>query len=92
MGKLGKNDKSRLDYDEMFYAPCVGCGYCCLSAPCQSNWVQNGRCVKLIWDKTKERYLCQKALEDKLFCEYMAIGAGCSSSLNTWRRDVRYRG
>ena len=73
------------------FPQCVGCGYCCLKAPCAiSVDVYKGKrepCPALYWNGSM--YRCGLA---KLWTDELAIGAGCSSSLNTWRQDVRERG
>jgi hypothetical protein len=69
--------------------PCVGCGYCCITAKCSIGlflYGQNGRCPVLKWNG--RRYLCE--LVD-LFKDALAIGAGCCAPLNTWREKVRER-
>lgn len=71
------------------FAECVGCSYCCRKAPCAlSMELYHGRepCPALWWNGTM--YRCGLA---RLYEEELAIGAGCSSSLNTWRQDVRER-
>jgi len=82
---------------EVVYRQCVGCGYCCLKIPCFGalfhGWVdEKMRCTKLIWDEEANRYWCQRAKENRLFAENIYVGQGCSSDLNTWRKDVKYRG
>ena len=74
--------------------PCVGCGYCCITAPCilsvsLSLTDRAGNCAALFW--TGERYLCALVESDSRFKRELAIGAGCCSSLNTWRNDVKKR-
>jgi hypothetical protein len=69
---------------------CRGCGYCCSKAPCAlSMELYKGKepCPALYWNGTM--YRCGLA---PLFEEELAIGVGCSSSLNDWRQDVRERG
>jgi len=72
------------------FPACVGCGYCCLKAPCAVSievYGQIDRCLALYWNGSM--YRCGLA---KLWTEELAIGAGCSSSLNDWRQDVKKRG
>ena len=80
----------------MEYSPCVGCGFCCLKAPCFASWVQDwvkhGRCIKLEWSEEDNRYWCLAAKSSKLFAFDLFIGEGCTSNLNTWRNDIRDRG
>lgn len=68
---------------------CVGCGYCCLSAPCWLASVEQQRCVHLWWNG--QQYRCR--LAGNLFHrKALSMGEGCCSSLNTWRKDVKERG
>jgi len=72
---------------------CVGCGYCCLTAPClvavlRGVVLKHGvRCPYLYWGGT--RYWC--GLAGTMWWE-LDLEEGCCSSLNTWRKDVRFRG
>lgn len=71
----------------MDFPKCVGCGYCCLKAPCPVSIEVYGvaeRCRALWWNGTM--YRCGLA---RLYEEELAIGAGCSSSLNSYRQNVR---
>lgn len=66
---------------------CQGCGYCCLKVPCPlSVELYKGKepCPALWWNGTM--YRCGLA---RLYEEELAIGAGCSSSLNSYRQNVR---
>lgn len=69
---------------------CVGCGYCCIKTMCAvGEWVHGSveeRCPYLVWNGA--RYDCKIA---KDYAEHLHIGAGCCSSLNTWRQDVHQR-
>lgn len=69
-------------------APCVGCGYCCIVVPCVHSLARYGLedCPALQWGGN--RYRCALANE---LAEELAIGEGCTSELNSWRRDVRCR-
>lgn len=70
---------------------CVGCGYCCRTAPCGLAWltfspaIKTGvwKCPALRWDG--KRYLCRlcegEDAQSKKNREALAIGAGCSSTL-----------
>ena len=75
-------------YDEQ---ACVGCGYCCLKAMCATGIEHLGRaerrCPFLVW--TGNLYRCQLVIDGKAD---MFTGYGCTSNLNTWRRDVKFRG
>lgn len=81
----------------MYYAPCVGSGYCCKKAPCVFGEAdETGACRFLVlWegdDIEVPRYRCGKHDEivkhpDAAFSP--AFGAGCSSTLfNTDRNRV----
>jgi len=75
--------------------PCVGCGYCCIKVMCWIGLSKHGfneRCPALTWSDSNERYYCKLAQEDATIADNLHIGAGCSSDLNTWRKDVRERG
>ena len=69
---------------------CIGCGYCCRKAPCLlSLWdADERRCDCLKWDG--HRWRCA-LVEDtvrmarRLVVEYLAIGEGCCSNMNTYR-------
>ena len=72
------------------YKECVGCGYCCKKAMCALGVKTLGRtedrCPYLVW--SDERYYC--SIYD--YERWLAVfGFGCSSSLNTWRKDVKER-
>lgn len=77
--------------------PCVGCGWCCLSDPCEVSHRKYGytkRCPDLYWDDTLKRYLCG-LMEDESEGEdarrELFEGQGCCAPLMTWRDDVRNR-
>lgn len=79
-------------------AECVGCGYCCMKAPCvASSRLYPGvkYCPQLVWSDDLGRYLCHLSMlpgaVGERYRNELSIGAGCCSSLNTWRRDVRRR-
>jgi len=75
------------------YPSCVGCGYCCLKGPCvMAPKDENKRCLHLEWDEVAGRYWCKAIKASKTTADSLAAGKGCSSSLNTWRKDVKYRG
>ena len=71
--------------------PCVGCGHCCLAAPCHEALCRGTepteRCRFLQWDG--ELYRCGLAEEAAASLD---IGEGCCQPLNSWRREVRFRG
>ena len=70
---------------------CVGCGYCCMKAPCimgvtKYKLTPGDRCPALCFVDGK--YRCK----DYDFKKWESVfGIGCTSSLNTWRRDVKER-
>ena len=80
--------------------PCVGCGHCCLAATCTSGrfrMAQRGlesqgtRCAYLSWDG--DRYWCGLAgTTNELMKKDLGHGDGCCQPLNSWRKDVRFRG
>lgn len=78
--------------------PCVGCGFCCLTAPCTASvrlYPAAKKCPELRWDKDKNRYICRlMTLPDDLGAFYRSelyAGEGCCSPLNSWRTDVKQR-
>lgn len=78
-------------------ADCVGCGYCCIKVPCgvalrlHGNGIE--KCPSLSWNGT--RYVCGLMIGpdsiSKRYRDELHAGAGCCSSLNSWRRDVKPR-
>lgn len=75
---------------------CVGCGYCCMKTPCDaSRRLYPGAtiCPQLFW--VLDRYECGlmkiSGLVGEGYREELAAGAGCCSSLNSWRKDVKKR-
>lgn len=77
--------------------PCVGCGWCCLSDPCDVSHRRYGyrpRCPDLFWDQAGERYVCL-LMQDPLVGEetrkLLGAGQGCCAPLMTWRNEVRNR-
>jgi len=80
---------------EYRHIPCVGCGYCCMKAPCSVIWrmmlfwtgkpIFIKRCPALYWNG--ERYACRLAAVSARARELLVIGAGCTSSLNSWRQE-----
>lgn len=78
---------------------CVGCGFCCLKAPCIIAVRLYGpisKCPLLIWDKEKKRHLCKLCiLPGELGERYrkeLYIGEGCCCSLcNDWRDNIQDR-
>lgn len=77
---------------------CVGCGYCCMQAPCEASrrlYKSADICPQLLWNEKKGRYFCGlMLLSGKIGFEYrkeLYAGAGCCSNLNSWRKDVKER-
>lgn len=87
----------------MLFPKCVGCGYCCISFPCTHSIFidKNGfledrtsftyedfeikRCFYLYWNGSM--YRCGKIEVNNEFYKYMAVGIGCLSNLNSWRKE-----
>ena len=77
---------------------CVGCGYCCIEAPCTAAVRIYGpvrKCPSLSWDSESNRYfchlmLCPGAIGERYRKELYA-GVGCCSGLNSWRLEVKER-
>jgi len=67
---------------------CVGCGYCCIMAPCVSSLHRWGvrDCPALVWNG--ERYVCEMAGP---WGKLLQIGEGCIGGPDSWRRNVRNR-
>lgn len=76
---------------------CVGCGYCCMKAPCGVAVRLHGtglsRCPHLKWKGS--RYVCLLMVGDsEVAREYrreLFAGIGCCSGMNSWRKDVKPR-
>ena len=80
----------------MTTAECVGCGYCCMKATCDASrrlYAGATICPQLFW--VMDRYECGlmkiAGLVGEGYREELAAGAGCCSSLNSWRIDVKPR-
>ena len=78
--------------------PCIGCGYCCMSTPCDVSrrlYKSADICPQLQWHEDKGRYFCGlMLLPGNIGLEYrkeLHAGAGCCSNLNSWREDVKER-
>lgn len=86
------------DPDATDAPPCVGCGWCCLSDPCNVSHELYGyqqRCPALVWSGPMNRYLCGLMIEgDEREERSRALfrGEGCCARHNPWRDDVRERG
>ncbi len=86
--------KHRLGWRVIPEHVCVGCGYCCLAVPCFYSAKKHGpqpKCPELKWDDEKKRYVCLEHDNPEL-SHLMGVGCPCSSNLNTWRKDVKFRG
>ena len=85
------------DCERNTYPKCVGCGYCCLKIMCIVGVLIHGRleerCPFLKWSKKRVRYICKLVpTMSKEGLESLNIGAGCTSNLNSWRKEVKFRG
>jgi hypothetical protein len=82
-----------LEFDPDLNKNCVGCGYCCIRAMCRIGLEKYGLhdiCPGLFWDGKK--YRCRLVRSNyKNIILILAIGKGCCSNLNTWRKNVRER-
>jgi hypothetical protein len=75
------------------FAQCIGCGYCCQKVQCvpslEVHGPSEGVCPSLQWDGT--RHFCGLMRRpDPQGAQYRArlsAGAGCSSSMNSWRQE-----
>lgn len=71
---------------------CIGCGYCCWKSPCYVAVRLHGpvsKCPSLVWNG--KRHIC-KLMEipgtlGENYRKELHTGAGCSSNLNSWRRE-----
>jgi len=82
---------------------CLGCGYCCMQAPCiRSQMYYAGAyqpCPGLKWDENADRHWCALVLKsDESGLKFMptirvdlGIESGCCSGLNNWRYDIKDR-
>ena len=73
---------------------CLGCGFCCLQAPCSASqrlWKGASVCPGLRWDEESSTHRCSlMEIPGKVGDNYrkeLYAGEGCCSSLNTWRLD-----
>jgi hypothetical protein len=71
---------------------CMGSGYCCVKAQCQVSLQKHGvqkLCPELDWNGS--RHVCKLMLlpgnEGEFYRKGLYAGEGCSSSLNSWRRE-----
>ena len=70
---------------------CVGCGYCCMKSTCVVGQLESGLpvykpCPYLLWND--EMYRCELMGRGK----DVGQGWGCCSNLNSWRKNVKFRG
>lgn len=77
---------------------CVGCGCCCMKAPCDASRRLYGtikECPQLMWDEQKDRYICGLMIISGMvgegYRQELSAGAGCCMGMNTWRLDVKKR-
>ncbi len=83
-------------YDKGGYPPCVGCGFCCVKQVCalgiefyECNEPVEPPCRGLVWSEEDQRHYCQLILDhgaDSKLARMMAIGEGCTCTLNDWYR------
>ena len=94
--KYGFEFDEDLDLVRVF-PPCIGCGHCCLAAPCAEGaaamafkgQLKAPRCAYLYWGG--DRYWC--GLHGNAYvAKQLAHGEGCCQPLNSFRKDVRFRG
>jgi hypothetical protein len=72
----------------MTFPACIGCGYCCWRAPCsygQTIYGFDTPCGGLVF--RDGRHWCKAAEGEPLIAAGLAIGGGCCSSMNSWRRE-----
>jgi len=77
-----------MNYKTDKFAQCVGCGYCCLKAPCAVSvkiFGVTSLCPALSWRDYRNRYVCSIF---KLAVSQFS-DEGCSSSLNSWRKTKK---
>ena len=88
-----------MNNEEIITKPCVGCGFCCLTAPCEASRRLNyssTKCPFLLWVEEDKRHKCQLMMFDgslgEAYRKELHAGAGCSSTLfNDWRIDIKKR-
>jgi len=72
---------------------CVGCGYCCIKAMCSIGIAYHGRseerCPYLVWNGSM--YRCRLVTDNLIDQSKLTTGFGCTSNMNTWRKNVRER-
>jgi len=85
-------ERTLLQVEALLAAQCMGSGYCCVKAQCQTSLAMHGSqplCPELDWNGT--RHVCKLMLlpgaEGARYREAQYAGEGCSSSLNSWRRE-----
>jgi hypothetical protein len=80
---------------ELKVKQCVGCGYCCISSACDLELKVYGnsqdQCPSLYWDNKKNRYMCHFVTDKHELINWLHIGTGCCSGLNSWRLNVQKR-
>lgn len=80
--------------DQLKIQKCIGCGYCCMEAPCSAAVRLYGNsypCPALTWSELEQRHYCNLCqlprAVGEAFREELCINAGCCSNLNSWRRE-----
>ena len=77
---------------------CNGCGYCCIKAPCfVAARLYPGAeiCPALYWKEEEKMHRCS-LMEiggpvGEAYRHELSAGAGCCSSLNSWRKNIKKR-
>jgi len=77
-------------------APCVGCGFCCMKAPCAVAVRIHGSitsCPELVWvnDKYRCRLVTLPGQIGDRYRKEIGVGTGSCCSMNSWRKDVKQR-
>lgn len=76
------------------YEKCIGCGYCCVKAPCVASvrlYKESRPCPALVWDEDTKRHWCELGLLPGVLGEEyrkeLYMNQGCCMNLNSWRKD-----
>ena len=84
--------------EDLKVKPCVGCGFCCITAKCSAGqrlYPSAKTCPALLWSDEKNRYYCDlMSLPGNIGFEYrkeLYAGEGCCAGLNSWRNDIKNR-
>jgi hypothetical protein len=73
---------------------CIGCGFCCMQAPCSGSvrlYGDSYPCPALTWSELDQRHYCKLCQIPgplgECYRKEFYIGAGCCSGLNSWREE-----